>query len=247
MRTRGLGQPPRRGLMAKSALAQQAAPATLRRWKANQDGLVWRTCGARRVDLSLKRRSSRALSGVRSIRWRRRCRRDDLRAFNPSAGAHSGSDCQMGRPLGAIGAGSWTARVRSGHSLAALPHFPSPLFVPPPRRRYNRGMEENPYRAPREQGTTLSRPFQFSLRRSILAIAMVAPGIGILFGIWQIRTTQDLVVLFGALPCIPIAGALFGGALAVFLNPPRERESLAITVGGMIVFLVAFGAWVFTR
>jgi hypothetical protein len=76
---------------------------------------------------------------------------------------------------------------------------------------------------------------------------LVAPGTGILFGVWQIRTTRDLVVLFGALLCMPIAGALFGGALAVLLNPPTSRRSSAITVGGTIVSLVAFGAWVFTR
>jgi hypothetical protein len=105
-------------------------------------------------------------------------------------------------------------------------------------------MDENPYRPPREEGAGLSRHFHFSVGRSILAIAVVAPGMGIFYGIWQIRTTQDLVVLLGALLCIPIAGALFGGALAVFLNPPTERRSLAITVGGMIVFLLAFGAWV---
>ncbi len=108
-------------------------------------------------------------------------------------------------------------------------------------------MNENPYRAPIGEGATLSRPFRFSLRRPILAIAMIAPGLGILFGIWQIRTTQDLVVLLGALLCVPITGALFGGALAFLLNPPTSRRHWAITVGGTIASLVVFGAWIFTR
>ncbi|HVX14152.1 MAG TPA: hypothetical protein VHC22_23400 [Pirellulales bacterium] len=107
-------------------------------------------------------------------------------------------------------------------------------------------MDENPYRAPRGQGATLSRRFRFSLERPIVAIAMVASGIGIFYGAWQVGT-QDLLVLLGALFCIAVMGALFGGALAVVLNPPTSLRNLVVAVGGTIASLVAFGAWVFTR
>ena len=114
-------------------------------------------------------------------------------------------------------------------------------------------MDESPYRAPRGEGATLSRPFQFSLPRLILAIAQVGPGICFLYCISQIVSgawpiyTQEPVVIFGAMLGVPVTGASFGSALAVIMNWPTRRWCWAVAVGGTVASLVAFGAWVFTR
>jgi hypothetical protein len=69
---------------------------------------------------------------------------------------------------------------------------------------------------------------------------MVAAGIPPLIWMDQIHT-QDLLVLFVAcLFCLLVPAALFGGALAVLLNPPTRPRFVAITIGGMIVFLITF-------